>query len=623
MLKKIADFLAEYLRINAVRRMLQIVDVKWTEIVGLVSFAVVFAVFEGVGIGLLMPVLQYAEQSANSAGGSTTAGESSGLIGQVLESVLTALHLPHTLPVLLLLAFTPILLRQLVFYLQAWYSAVVSSRIGVRLQMKTLDLILDADPEFFDRNAVGRIVGVLFGQTAAAGAAILAVIKQVSVALLMALYVAILMVISVPLTVMTLAFALLVSAVVRVNINKIRAYAVKVASISQEMMGSIVERLSLMRLIKLRDQKQHESDNIRDFVMVMRDISIRQAKLGAGIEITADPVLMLSVFLTLYVGIVLLSMSLAELGMLIFVLTRLNAKVKEFNGVRQAISQNMAGLLLVKLMTDDAVRSNTIKGGTRPFEGLRTGIEFSGVGFEYPDGHDSDGNLVSTGKVVLRDVSVSIPAGSFTALVGRSGAGKSTLVELLPRLRDTTHGTISLDGTNIREFAVSSLRKGIGFLTQTAMLFNDTVRANLTYGLDYEPSDEQLRSALEAAYASFVYDLPEGLETPLGDRGTRFSGGERQRLGLARVLLEDSSIIVLDEPTSALDSESESYIQKALADLHGKKTIIVIAHRLATVIQADQLLVVDGGSIVERGTHAELVERNGVYKRLFETQLLA
>jgi len=389
------------------------------------------------------------------------------------------------------------------------------------------------------------------------------------------------------------------------------------------MMGKIVERLSLMRLIKLRDQKNVESQRIEDFSETMRVIGVKQARLGAMVEVTADPLLMLSVFVTLYVGISMLGMTLAQLGLLLFVLTRLNAKVKEFNAGRQMISTNVAGLLLVREATDDAIASNRIHGGSRTFEGLRREIVLDRIRFAYPGEPGAADSAGGPGKTILRDISMTLPAGSFTAIVGRSGAGKSTLVELLPRLRDASEGTITFDGVDIKEFTVGSLRRGVGYLTQNAMLFSDTVRENLIYGLDYEPTDEQLRHALERAHASFIFDLPEGLETMLGAQGVYFSGGEGQRIGLARVLLEDTSVIILDEPTSSLDSESEGYIQQALHDLHGKKTLIVIAHRLATVIQADQLLVIEDGYIVERGTHRELIERDGSYKRLFETQLLA
>lgn len=617
MLKKLQDFLAEYLRINAIRRMLAVVDVRPSEILGLVGFAAIFAVFEGVGLSMLLPVLQYAE------GGREAVVTSSDMIWAVLGKLMEALSLPVTLPVLLLFAFTPILIRQVVFYFNAWYSAVVSTRIGVRMQLRTLHIVLDADPEFYTRNSVGGIVGVLFNMTAAAGAAVLSVIRQLSIVLLMTLYIGILLVISWPLTIVTLAFAILVSALVRASIKRIGAYARESANLSQNMMSQIVERLSLMRLIKLRDQKEAEAENVRSFAETMRGIGVKAAKLGAGIEVTADPLLMLSVFVTLYVGINMLGMSLAQLGLLLFVLTRLNAKVKEFNGVRQAITSNMAGLVLVQKMTDDAARSNTIKSGPKAFPGVHETIEMRNVSFDYPVAYSADDVLMSQGREVLRDVSLTIPAGSFTALVGRSGAGKSTLVELIPRLRDATGGTITFDGVDIREFNVGSLRRGVGYLTQSAMLFNESVYDNLVYGLDYTPTDEQIHDALEHAYALFVYELPEGLETKLGDRGVRFSGGERQRIGLARVLLERSSVLILDEPTSALDSESEEYIQQALAKLRGKTTIIVIAHRLATVIQADQLLVVEDGCIVERGTHAELVAADGPYHRLFSTQLIS
>jgi subfamily B ATP-binding cassette protein MsbA len=617
LLKRAIDFLNEYLRINAIRRMLAIVDIGKIEIAALILVAAAIAVFEGVGLSLLLPILQFAE------GGQAAILANSGPLWSGLLAFLGFLHLPPMLPVLLVLAFTPILLRQAVFYINAWYSAVVSGRIAVRMRMKTLDAVLAADPEFFSHNPPGALAGIVLFQTAAAGQAILAVMQQLGVALLMALYIAILFALSGPLTLAALAFAILVSLVVRANIAKTRDFGVKAARVNQEAVEKIVERFSLMRLIKLRDQTKPESERIRAYSDAMRVIAVKQARLSANIEVTADPLLMLSVFVTLYIGISVLGLTLAQLGLLLFVLTRLNAKVKEFNGGRQAISLNIAGLLLARETTEAAAAANTIHPGSKPFAPLEHELVFHNVGFSFPEEHSTNGEMVSRGQVVLDDISMTLPAGSFTALVGRSGAGKSTLVELIPRLRDVAEGTITFDGVDIREFEIGSLRKGIGYLTQSALLFNDTVRQNLTYGLDFEPTDEQIRDALERAYATFVYALPQGLETLLGDQGIRFSGGERQRIALARVLLEDTSILILDEPTSALDSESESYIHKALAALHGSKTIIVIAHRLATVIEADQLFLIENGHVAERGTHAELVAQAGSYQKLFESQFLA
>lgn len=616
MLRKIISFLGEYLRINAIRRMFKLVDVRSREIAGLIGLAAVFAIFEGIGLSLLLPILQYAE------GGQTAIVESSGAIWSTLNRVMSALGLPLTLTVLLAMAFLPILLRQVVFYLNAWYSAVVSGRIALRMRMQALDAILDADPEFFTRHALGKIVGIVLTQTAAAGQAVLLVIKQLSVVLLMVLYIVILLGVSAPLTAITALFALFVSAVVRTNVVRMKNYAVDAARVSQELSNRIVERFAMIRLIKLRDQKRQESGRIAEYSETMRDISVRQARLAANMEVTADPLLMLSAFVTLYVGIEGLHMTLAQLGLVLFVLGRLNAKVKEFNAGRQQISYNVAGLMLVNEMTDDARASDTIGRGQVVFDGLTDEIRIEDVSFDYPDTFDTDGSMIGSGKRVLRDVSLVIPAGSFTALVGRSGGGKSTLVELLPRLRDVSSGRILFDGVDVRELDVGALRRGIGYLTQSAMLFNDTVRENLVYGLDRDPGDDRIRRALEDAYATFVHDLPEGLETRIGDRGVRFSGGERQRIALARVLLEDTSVLILDEPTSALDSESEEYIQQALAKLHGAKTIIVIAHRLATVRQADQIVVIDEGTVAERGTHAELLKRGELYQRLFESQLM-
>jgi len=614
-LNKITEFLNEYLRINAIRRMLAIVDVRKSEIAILAALAIAYAMFEGIGISLLLPILQYAE-------GGASAITAAGPYWSVLESALNALHLPLTLGVLLALAFVPILLRQVVYYFNAWYSASVAGRIAVRMRMQALWKMLDADLDYYIRYPVGRIISVLIFQSVNAGSAVVALMRQLSTTLLILLYIAILFAISVPLTLVTLAFAVLIGVLTRTSIRRIRDMGLQMARINDNIAVKLVERFSVIRLIKMRHQKHDEAKRIEEFSESTRALSVRQARLAANVEIITDPVLMLSVFVTLFVGIQVLGLTLAQLGLLLFLLTRLNNKVKEFNLGRQSISQNIPGLILVKEMSDEAVISNNVRSGGVRFEGLRREIALNDVSFDYPESHGIDGALVYSAKSVLHDVSATIPAGSFTALVGRSGAGKSTLVDLLPRLRDVTGGSITYDGVDVRKFDLGPLRKSIGYLSQSAMLLNDTIRANLGYGLDFEPTEEQIRTAIEGAHAQFVYDLPDGLETMVGERGVRFSGGEGQRLALARVLLEDTPILVLDEPTSALDSESEASIQDALARLHGKKTIIVIAHRLATVVKADQLLVFEDGRIVERGTHHELLEQGGAYKRLFERQLI-
>ena len=240
--------------------------------------------------------------------------------------------------------------------------------------------------------------------------------------------------------------------------------------------------------------------------------------------------------------------------------------------------------------------------------GVQSNIKFEGVSFAY----ESD--------AVLSNVDVTVRRGEVVALVGKSGAGKSTMVNLLPRYFDPDKGQVSIDGVDIRDISLESLRAQIGIVTQDTILFNDTIRNNIAYGRSDLPL-ESVKDAARAAYADeFIEQSEGGYDAVIGEGGIRLSGGERQRLAIARALLKDSPILILDEATSHLDSEAEALVQKALRRLMAGRTALVIAHRLSTVKRADRILVMEAGQVVEEGSHDELLAADGKYRRFFDLQ---
>jgi len=242
------------------------------------------------------------------------------------------------------------------------------------------------------------------------------------------------------------------------------------------------------------------------------------------------------------------------------------------------------------------------------------GIRFEHVYFSYKDGEDK--------REVLHDINLNVAPGEVVAIVGSSGSGKTTLVHLLPRFFDVTHGRLLIDGHDVRDLTVASLRSEIAIVTQDTILFNDTVRNNIAYGQPTIPYEKVVEAAQAALAHDFIVAMPNGYDTVIGERGLRLSGGERQRISIARAILKNAPILVLDEATSALDTESESLVQSALQNLMSGRTVFVIAHRLSTVRRADRILVLESGMITDEGTHERLMTHTGTYRRLYELQFV-
>ena len=519
----------------------------------------------------------------------------------------------ETLQVLCVSILIIFLLKNVFLYLKNITLTIVQFRLITELRNKLYIHFHKLSLSFFNQHKSGELTSIVVNDVANMRQALTIGFQRIFVEPINIIaFTALLFIISWKLALIAITIIPLAGLVI-VNISrsirrKSRRTAVKIAGIT----NIITETLTSMRVVKAFSMEDYEVDRFSNETRNYYNLIFRRARLRSlAPPITETMGVIIGVAL-LWVGgtEVLNAQGLTSEDFIRFILIMFSGlqPIRSLSNVFAEIQVGAASAERVFVILDnpptivdefDAVIIDT-------FEDK---IQINDVSFKY-----------ESEDIVLKNISFEIEKGSAVALVGSSGAGKSTLADLIPRFYDVNQGAIEIDGQDIRHVTLNSLRRLMGIVTQETILFNDTIKANIAYG-QKDVDDKQVIAAATAANAlEFIEELPEGLNTVIGEKGVKLSGGQRQRLAIARAIMKNPPILILDEATSALDTESERLVQEALGTLMTDRTVLVIAHRLSTVTNADKIIVLEKGQIKEMGTHDELIQKNGLYSNLYNVQ---
>jgi ATP-binding cassette, subfamily B, bacterial len=562
------------------------------------------------------------------------------LLGVIIDKGI----LPHRISVLIALTLASAALAVvdlLAKYVQLWCSARVGQGLIFTLRTQVFEHVQQQPLAFFTRSQTGSLVSRLNTDVIGAQSAVTTLLTQVvSMTLTLILVLAAMFYLSWPITVIALLVIPLFVLPGKIIGKKLQRLARQQMQLDAETGSLMNERFNVAgaMLTKLYGRPDQEADLFADKARRVRDVSIMTNVYGQVFFLFITLLATLITALVYGLGgsfVISGTLKLGSIVALVALIMRLYGPINQLTNLQINFLTTMVSfdrifeiLDLKPLITERPDAVTLPASGTG--DGTAPDIEFDRVRFRYPDASEvSFPSLESIALPVpehgndawtLQDVSFRAPAGKLTALVGPSGSGKTTITLLVPRLYDPASGTVRIGGHDIRDVTLQSLHDTVGVVTQDAHLFHETLRANLLYARPGATEQDLIEACEAARIWGLISALPDGLDTVAGDRGYRFSGGEKQRIALARLLLKAPSVVVLDEATAHLDSDSEAVIQRALKTALTGRTSLVIAHRLSTIREADQILVVNEGQICERGTHDDLLAEGGLYAELYHTQ---
>lgn len=569
------------------------------QIVKISALAVICAFFEAVNLGALVPLIQILNSSADPGG----------MFWDSLKRVFGIFGLELNFLNLLLVMGILFLIGQVLLYIKKRMQANLWFSFSADLKNNIFQKLLNTDIRYHYSEKSGKFIDILNRQAEYSATSVFAATEILTFIFFIGVYTIILLYISVPLTLICLGIALSCLYFLNFLIKRSKVIGIRCNNTNILMNEFITERLSLIKLVKIFSTEKPEAEKLRTITAQYIKNNADFWMNGVKIETSFQIIIFALALTILYISAMVLNLPVAMLLVFIFTLIRLTDPLRQINAKRHELGGQLASLEKIDLTLNEAKARQTIQSGDLPFTTVADRIKLNHVNFSYTES-----------SPIIRDVSLVVKKNEMVALVGASGGGKSTLVDLIIRLIEPGSGEICIDGTNIRNFDIHQYHQKIGFVSQDSYIFNDTILNNICYGSTIVSPEKAIAAAKTANAHDFILQLPDGYQTELGERGVKISGGQKQRISLARAIYKEPELLILDEATSALDSEAEKIIQQSILAIKNKYTIIVIAHRLSTVENADKILVVENGRITETGTHTELIAADGTYTKYYNIQ---